>query len=187
MSSRAPDDTKLQAEVVGLRAQLAELRTRLREPEEIIRAIRQGEVDAVVVNDRRGERVYSLRSADVLYRGMVEEMKEGAVALDASGLVRRARSSIRVVGNKRSAGQIDKVCHADHAHVDSESSATCFASSRSSCGGGATSIWSSSAPGSCCRRMKDTGPRRSRVPSAGRRALCESGRLDSRAPLRWRC
>jgi PAS domain S-box-containing protein len=87
MTDRGPGETKLQAEVAGLREQLAELRARLREPEEIIRAIRQGEVDAVVVNDRRGDRVYSLRSADLLYRGMIEEMKDGAVALDSSGLI----------------------------------------------------------------------------------------------------
>ena len=87
MSDRTTGEAKLHAEIAGLRTQLTELRARLREPEEIIRAIRQGEVDAFVVNDRRGDRIYSLRSADLLYRGMVEEMKEGAVALDASGLV----------------------------------------------------------------------------------------------------
>ena len=87
MIDRGPADAKLKAEVAALREQLTELRARLREPEEIIRAIRQGEVDAVVVNDRRGDRVYSLRSADLLYRGMIEEMKDGAVALDASGLI----------------------------------------------------------------------------------------------------
>src|SRR6187551_317427 len=87
MPDRGLGDAKLKAEVAALREQLAELRARLREPEEIIRAIRQGEVDAVVVNDRRGERIYSLRSADLLYRGMIEEMKDGAVALDSSGLV----------------------------------------------------------------------------------------------------
>jgi PAS domain S-box-containing protein len=87
MSDRGVGEARLKVEVADLRAQLAELRARLREPEEIIRAIRQGEVDAVVVNDRRGDRVYSLRSADLLYRGMIEEMKDGAVALDSSGLV----------------------------------------------------------------------------------------------------
>jgi len=54
MPDRGLGDAKLKAEVAALREQLAELRARLREPEEIIRAIRQGEVDAVVVNDRRG-------------------------------------------------------------------------------------------------------------------------------------
>src|SRR5215213_757255 len=57
------------------------------EAEDIIRAIRQGEVDAFVVREAAEERIYSLRSADVLYRAMIEDMKDGAVALDASGLI----------------------------------------------------------------------------------------------------
>jgi PAS domain S-box-containing protein len=57
------------------------------EAEDIIGAIRRGEVDAFVVTEAAEERIYSLRSADLLYRAMIEEMKDGAVALDASGLV----------------------------------------------------------------------------------------------------
>ena len=57
------------------------------EAQEIVRAIRQGEVDAFVVREAAEERIYSLRSADLLYRAMIEEMKDGAVAFDASGLV----------------------------------------------------------------------------------------------------
>ena len=88
MSDPQTNEVRLRGEVADLRAQLDELRARLQEPEDIIRAIRQGEVDAVVVNDdRRGDRIYSLRSADVLYRSLVEEMKEGAVALDSAGMV----------------------------------------------------------------------------------------------------
>src|SRR5437868_3763472 len=80
-------EQEVREENVQLRAQLAELRSRLNGPEEIIRAIRYGEVDAVVVTEPRGERVYSLRSADALYRVMVEDMQEGAVALDPSGII----------------------------------------------------------------------------------------------------
>ena len=57
------------------------------EAEDIVRAIRHGEVDAFVVRDSDEERIYSLRSADVLYRAMIEQMKDGAVALDSSGLI----------------------------------------------------------------------------------------------------
>jgi PAS domain S-box-containing protein len=57
------------------------------EAEDIVRAIRHGEVDAFVVRESDEDRIYSLRSADVLYRAMIEQMKDGAVALDASGLV----------------------------------------------------------------------------------------------------
>ena len=79
--------SELRRENDELRAVLAELRQRLREPEDIIRALRHGEVDALVVTEPRGERIYSLRSADVLYRGMIENMKEGALVLDRGGVV----------------------------------------------------------------------------------------------------
>jgi PAS domain S-box-containing protein len=74
-------------ELARTRAKLEELQTRLEEPEEIVRAIRGGEVDAFVVTDPKGDRIYSLRSADVLFRSMVEQMKEGALALEPSGLI----------------------------------------------------------------------------------------------------
>jgi two-component system CheB/CheR fusion protein len=57
------------------------------EAADIIRAIREGEVDAFVVREAAEEKIYSLRSADLLYRAMIEEMKDGAVALDPSGLI----------------------------------------------------------------------------------------------------
>src|SRR3954466_15999102 len=77
----------LREENERLRASLAELRSRIQEPEEILRAIRCGEVDAFVVTEPCGERIYALKSADGLYRVMIEDMKEGAVALDGSGVV----------------------------------------------------------------------------------------------------
>lgn len=43
-----------------LLSELEELRVRLEEAEETLRAIREGEVDAVVVSGPRGEQVYSL-------------------------------------------------------------------------------------------------------------------------------
>jgi len=57
------------------------------ESEDIVRAIRAGEVDAFVITKAQEERIYSLRSADLLYRAMIEDMKDGAVALDPSGLI----------------------------------------------------------------------------------------------------
>ena len=70
-----------------LNSALAELQSRLKEPEEIVRAIRHGEVDAFVVNEPPGERIYALRSPDLLYKQLVEEMEEGAVALDERGVI----------------------------------------------------------------------------------------------------
>ncbi len=61
------------------------LRSRLAEAEEMLRAIRQGEVDAVVVDGATGHQVYTLQSAEEPYRRLVEEMQEGAAVLTGRG------------------------------------------------------------------------------------------------------
>ena len=58
-----------------------ELTARLREAEETLRAIRSGEVDAIVVAGPRGEKVFTLEGADHIYRVFVERMNEGAAVL----------------------------------------------------------------------------------------------------------
>jgi PAS domain S-box-containing protein len=78
---------RLEKENADLQARLNDLRLRMREPEEIVRAIRDGEVDAFVVTQPGGERIYSLRAGDLLYRAMIEDMKDGAAAVDPSGLI----------------------------------------------------------------------------------------------------
>ncbi len=67
-----------------LLAENAELRLRLEEAEETLRAIRQGEVDALVVSGPDGEQVYTLKGADHPYRILVETINEGTVTLLAS-------------------------------------------------------------------------------------------------------
>jgi PAS domain S-box-containing protein len=67
--------------------ELEDLRARLAEAEEVLRAIRDGEVDAVVVAGERGEQVYTLSGADRAYRQLIETMSEGAATLSADGLV----------------------------------------------------------------------------------------------------
>ncbi|MFL6201653.1 MAG: ATP-binding protein [Thermoanaerobaculia bacterium] len=66
---------------------IEELRAQLEEAEETLRAIRHGEVDALVVTERSSERVYTLKSADRPYRLMIECMRQGAVTLTADGMV----------------------------------------------------------------------------------------------------
>jgi two-component system, sensor histidine kinase len=61
------------------------LRTRLAEAEDMLRAIRQGEIDALVVEGPRGNQVYTLHSAEEPYRTLVEQMQEGAVVLTRRG------------------------------------------------------------------------------------------------------
>jgi PAS domain S-box-containing protein len=63
-----------------------ELRRRLESAEEMVRAIREGEIDGLVVGADGRERVHTLRGADETYRIFVEAMGEGAanVALDGT-------------------------------------------------------------------------------------------------------
>jgi len=64
-----------------------DLRARLERAEETLRAIRNAEVDALVVSSEQGDQVFSLKSADYAYRVIIEQMNEGAISLSADGLI----------------------------------------------------------------------------------------------------
>ena len=64
-----------------------ELVARLSAAEEALRAIRSGEVDAIVVNGQGGEKVFTLQGADHTYRVFVERMNEGAAVLSSDHTV----------------------------------------------------------------------------------------------------
>jgi two-component system, OmpR family, phosphate regulon sensor histidine kinase PhoR len=64
-----------------------ELHHRLVEAEEMLEAIRSGEVDAIMVSGLKGEQVYSISSAETPYRTFIEEMNEGAVTLTREGII----------------------------------------------------------------------------------------------------
>ncbi len=68
-------------------AEIEQLQLRLEEAEETLRAIREGEVDAVVVSGTKGEQVFSLVGAESIYRLIVETMKEAALTLTFDGQI----------------------------------------------------------------------------------------------------
>jgi len=70
-----------------LTEELAELRLRLGENAEILRAIRKGEVDAVLAQGPNGDQLFTLKGADDPYRVLIEEMNQGAVTLSADGSI----------------------------------------------------------------------------------------------------
>jgi len=71
-----------------------ELRTRLKEAHEAIRAIRSGSVNALIVGeDSFGKKIYSQRSAGESYRILIQEMNEGALTLTREGLILFANNS----------------------------------------------------------------------------------------------
>ena len=63
------------------------LRRQLKEANDTLNAIRDGHVDALVVDSPLGEQLFTLRTADQPYRLMVEQMREGALTLSADGTV----------------------------------------------------------------------------------------------------
>jgi PAS domain S-box-containing protein len=67
--------------------EMDELRRRLEEAEETLRAIREGEVDALVIDAPQGEVIYTLTSADYPYRLMIDEMNEGAVSVSPDSFI----------------------------------------------------------------------------------------------------
>ncbi|HEY9799315.1 MAG TPA: PAS domain S-box protein [Leptolyngbyaceae cyanobacterium] len=71
---------ELENENIALRQQIETL-------EETFRAIKMGEVDALVVSSPQGEKVFTLQDADYPYRVFVQEMHEGSVTLDEYGTI----------------------------------------------------------------------------------------------------
>jgi PAS domain S-box-containing protein len=78
---------ELSAEISESDARFAALEARLAEAEETLRAIHQGEVDALVVSSPDGDRIYTLEGADHPYRVLVEQMHQGTVTVDPAGLI----------------------------------------------------------------------------------------------------
>jgi two-component sensor histidine kinase/PAS domain-containing protein len=84
----------------GPDAEIADLRRRLAEAEETLRAIYQGEVDALVVRGPSGPQIFTLRGAQEPYRILVERMHEGALTISTAGLI--------LYSNRHFAGLIER-------------------------------------------------------------------------------
>jgi PAS domain S-box-containing protein len=79
-NSPSPSPPDLESENERLRTELAEV-------QETLRAIQNGEVDAVVVRGPDEERIYTLKGADYSYRILVQEMHEAAIILSEDGTI----------------------------------------------------------------------------------------------------
>jgi PAS domain S-box-containing protein len=77
---RLPTRSKKDLEIEALKARLAEA-------EDTLRAIHEGEVDAVVVSSPGGDRVYTLAGAEISYRLILQTMNEGALTLSPDGTI----------------------------------------------------------------------------------------------------
>src|ERR1700723_381747 len=59
----------------------------MEEAEQTLRAIQYGTVDAFVVEEPEGHRVYTLEGADLPYSVLVERMQQGAAMIGAEGAI----------------------------------------------------------------------------------------------------
>jgi len=75
------------------------LEARLAEAEDTLRAIRNGEVDALMVARPEGDQVYTLQGAETTYRLLVEEMNEGALLLSPEGTVLYSNARFAALAN----------------------------------------------------------------------------------------
>ena len=79
--------------------ELQDLRAKVAELDETLRAIRMGEVDAVLVSNPNGEQVFTLQGAEHPYRVLVEKIDEGAATLGADGTILYSNKSFaRIFG-----------------------------------------------------------------------------------------
>jgi signal transduction histidine kinase len=74
-------------DISSLLAEIEELKSQLFEANNIIDAIKEGSVDALVLNREGRPTVYSLESADYTYRILIEKFGEGALSISEDGLV----------------------------------------------------------------------------------------------------
>ncbi|HTK20693.1 MAG TPA: ATP-binding protein [Mucilaginibacter sp.] len=74
-----------------------ELQWRLDEANEMLEAIRTGQVDALVVKNGDTHNLYTLKTADHTYRVFIEKMSEGAVTIDEGGFILYCNSSFNTL------------------------------------------------------------------------------------------
>jgi PAS domain S-box-containing protein len=73
--------------------EIASLKVRLEESEEILEAIQTGAVDALTVHGPEGPQIYTIQGADHTYRVLIEEMNEGALILNSDATILFCNSS----------------------------------------------------------------------------------------------
>ncbi len=66
---------------------IEELENRLQDSEQLIEAIKAGEVDAFAVGSKDQQEIYTLQTVDHAYRVLIEKFSEGAVNLTDDGLI----------------------------------------------------------------------------------------------------
>ena len=83
-----------------------DLKSRLAEAEDTLRALRSGEVDALVVDGESGPQIFTLKSAAEPYRLLVEQMREGAMTFSQQGVILYCNEAFADIVGKSAPGII---------------------------------------------------------------------------------
>ncbi|MBJ2124495.1 ATP-binding protein [Flavobacterium sp. IB48] len=73
--------------ITDLLAEIESLKEELYESNSIVNAIKQGDVDALVVSSNGVPELYSLETADYTYRLLIEKFGQGALSISRNGLI----------------------------------------------------------------------------------------------------
>jgi len=73
--------------IESLQSEIESLKVQLEDANSIIDAIREGEVDALVLQKDGQPQIYSIESADYTYRVLIEKFGEGALSISEDGLI----------------------------------------------------------------------------------------------------
>lgn len=73
--------------IESLLAEIASLKEELYESNGIVEAIKQGDVDALVLNNNGVAELYSLETADYTFRLLIEKFGQGALSISRNGLI----------------------------------------------------------------------------------------------------
>lgn len=73
--------------IAKLLAEIEELKAKLSESDQLIQAIKDGEVDAFAIGSHSVPEVYTLQTGDYAYRILIEEFGEGALNVTEDGLI----------------------------------------------------------------------------------------------------
>lgn len=73
--------------IAALLAEIESLKEELYESNSIVEAIKQGDVDALVVSSNGVPELYSLETADYTYRLLIEKFGQGALSISRNGLI----------------------------------------------------------------------------------------------------
>lgn len=77
----------MKTEIEKAQKEIEELKMQLFEANCIIEAIKEGAIDALVVNKKGLPSIYALESSDFTYRMLIEKSGEGAISISPAGLI----------------------------------------------------------------------------------------------------